>query len=745
MSKSETLILTGSTNDTMISPGGVGPRSLTKVLSLRISRPTVLLVISLVLNVSMVIPLRLIGSQMYGFFIIFYIWAAMYILLLYSLLYWHRHRGVPLLTTGLQLLFVILLACVVRLVFLGSDDYISLDPLWYVDFGKFMLRDMTPYFEFYFPYPPLFAYFILLISHIWLAVDAFRVLAILLDAGVILMLWSIGRRLIGEAQTSIVTFAYAMLPVSIIESGWNGHFEPLANLFLLLSVWAILQKRSVLAGSSLGLAGATKVYPILIFPVLVFTLSGLRERIKFLGSTLLVALATILPILLWMYGVENGGGSSGDGVPGTNIYVLFNAMTGAIVRLTPESILTAIVALCGLAAGTLVVARGSRAGPSAPAGLAYHWVCLALGGVLIGCGTLAGLYPFLPSSASVYWRYPVDIAIVRGITTISMGMVILLAAARNILNKATVISDTSFYILISAVFLLFGIMLRDVFYGWYLLWSLPLFLLVRDRRLALTTVVALLLLYPSYTYDNFASLGIEEPRAWSEEFNTVDGWSTRVLLSGQEIANSSVTGSITTDGRVGRLIFDASAVDNMTYLHDIEVEFSLPVTFQLGSMNEFAASISAEWDPTFGQYAHIELVCLGRYANGSLFKSTVIFRTSTFTNLTFVLWRYSFSVDLKTGQTATIEQILIIVYPMLPVISAYLVDSLYLTYDSIMTCPYLTTVPPLTILVVAVYLLLRSELYKTSDTLDIASVKSHSDQRVRSNICEGRSRTTTRQ
>ncbi len=691
-------------------------RLLSALVNIKSMGPSVTLGVLVTLNVLMAVILRLIGSQMYGFFITVYMWAGLYALFLYSMLRWQRLRGVPLINTQTRLALIVLLTCAIRLPFLWLEEYISLDPLWYTDFGKFMMRGSIPYFEFYFPYPPVFAYLILLIAHISLTVDAFRVLAITLDAGVLLLLWSIARRLSGESHASIVACAYALLPVSVIESGWNGHFEPLANLFLLISIWAMLQQRGVLAGTSLGLAAATKVYPVLLFPMILVSLYSLREKIKFIVSMSGAAIATGLPIVL-LYLSESGSSTGGESATRMNPSALINAMIGSLIRLTPETTLITILALSGIVAGAVIVARQPRERRSQQTYMTYQWVCMALGIVFIGCGLIAGVYPFLPPTRTVYWRYPGDIAIIRGVTTISLGIVILRRAAQRVISRARgEVACETLFMLIAALSLLFALLMRDVFYGWYLLWSLPLFLLVRDRRLVLTAVLTLMLLYPSYTYDNFATLNIEGTRIWSDEFETVDGWSTRVLFNGQERPNSSVLATITTDGEIGRLSFNTTAVTNMTQLDETAIEFSRPVTIQLNAQTEFVGRLSADWNPTFGPYAYIELRLLGLYDNGTLFNSTVIFRSGSFTNLTFVRWFYSFALDLNADRTGTVTRILILVYPQRPVMGAYLVDCIYITTSTNEIMPhYIVTIPSLIILTIIPYTLLKRELGGCTD------------------------------
>ena len=93
-------------------------------------------------------------------------------------------------------------------------------------------------------------------------------------------------------------FAYALLPISIIESGWNAHFEPLANLLMLISLLLFLRKKHPASGAALGLGAATKVYPGLLFPIFLFQIKGWRNRIEYTVAAIVSALLTIIPFTL---------------------------------------------------------------------------------------------------------------------------------------------------------------------------------------------------------------------------------------------------------------------------------------------------------------------------------------------------------------------------------------------------------------------------------------------------------------
>lgn len=154
-----------------------------------VKKVDILLAGSVLLNILMVIAMRLVGSAMYPFFILIYIWITVYAIFLSLILRRNRIVGEPLVRKGFSLALLVGLTVLIRLVFIGQTELISLDSVWYLDFGRYIQMDMMPYADFYFPYPPVFAYFIVVIFNLAPSIDSFRVLAALLDGAVLIVLF----------------------------------------------------------------------------------------------------------------------------------------------------------------------------------------------------------------------------------------------------------------------------------------------------------------------------------------------------------------------------------------------------------------------------------------------------------------------------------------------------------------------------------------------------------------------------
>ncbi|MFX1416886.1 MAG: hypothetical protein ACFFC0_08735, partial [Promethearchaeota archaeon] len=185
----------------------------------------------IVLNIFSAYVLRVVGGAMYPFFVVLSLWSALYILTLAYILSISKPKGLFLgiNSESVKSLFVLVaIAIVPRLAWIGSEVLISLDALWYIDFGKFMSWGDMPYADFYFPYPPVFGYFIYGTMILAPLVDSFRILALVFDALIVAILWHIARKGVVEDRLCLVPFAYALLPFSVVESGFSGHFEPIA-------------------------------------------------------------------------------------------------------------------------------------------------------------------------------------------------------------------------------------------------------------------------------------------------------------------------------------------------------------------------------------------------------------------------------------------------------------------------------------------------------------------------------------
>ncbi|MCK4568236.1 MAG: DUF2029 domain-containing protein, partial [Candidatus Thorarchaeota archaeon] len=531
---------------------------------------------------------------------------------------------------------------------------------------------------FYFPYPPVFAYFIYIITSIFQGVIGFRFFAIMMDIAVLISIWKLVHKEVGPKWASTAVMAYAFLPISIIESGWNGHFEPLVSFLLLLSLWSLINQKYSISGIFLGLSVATKIYPIVLFPIIFVYIKGWKDRFWFTFSAGLSVALTFIPILLLSW-TTNSGGTSGTS-QSDSTGSIFESLFGFLFTISLFSAIVTvgfaiILVFCVIQLVRLINSNNPEINQKI-----YQIVTVAIGVLIMFMGVISAIYPLLPISSQVHWRFPMDIGLVRGILTAGIGLLIVFNAHHDWTSGLKkYVSINSLFALVGATALLFIAMARQFFYGWYLLWSIPFFLLMRDKRLSYTIIICLLLIYPNYTHDNFTSLGFEETRHWQDEFVTVDGWSTEINIKGDFVNASQVSAHVDSDGTNGRFWFDTRNVTNDAYLNNISISYTKVVEINFDKSMEFVARIISSWDPTFGRYADLSFSFEGNDANSEPINGSIIPKVSVFTNLTYIIWRFAFTNIISPTHNGTLTILNLTIYPVQRVESSYQIDFFYTT------------------------------------------------------------------
>ncbi len=121
-------------------------------------------------------------------------------------------------------------------------------------------------------------------------VAAIKTLLALLDIATIFLLLGLTRNL-KRADSLIILYAWS--PLAVIEISGTGHIDGLAVFFLTAAAYLAISKRSFFAGGLGGLAGATKLYPIVALPAF----ANRRDWRLLTGAVLFGALA-YLPFLI---------------------------------------------------------------------------------------------------------------------------------------------------------------------------------------------------------------------------------------------------------------------------------------------------------------------------------------------------------------------------------------------------------------------------------------------------------------
>ncbi|MFX1601902.1 MAG: glycosyltransferase 87 family protein, partial [Promethearchaeota archaeon] len=469
----------------------------------QLSEPTSIPLLAVSLIAANMIPplvLRSVGGTMYHFFTTLSLWSAFYVATLAVLFRVQRAElSSPLSVNSKHTLGALTVVTLVpRMAWLGVGTLISLDALWYIDYGKFMAQGLMPYADFFFPYPPVFGYVIYAVYQAAPAVDSFRVLSIAFDLAIVMVLWTMSKFKAVSGPGVLLPLAYALLPFSIIESGFNGHFEPIANLFILLGIWCIIKGRDQASAILVGLGAATKTYAIFLIPILLLNIKEHRKKAKFVFLALLAMYLTFVPfsISVWLRGDFLLPGTA---MPGLSTGFL-DATLGFISRLGPtEFIAIIVVAFCIVLLMAVISARSVSLLESFRTALLYDILTAGFAAFLVIMILLTWIYPFLDPGIGVYWRYPTDIAFAKGASA-AAGTVLMmrLAWGRWRTSPGRHVSNFQLSMLAAFVLMLLLSMSRDVFYGWYLLWAIPPLFALRDRRLLYIALASMLFIYPSY-------------------------------------------------------------------------------------------------------------------------------------------------------------------------------------------------------------------------------------------------------
>lgn len=129
-----------------------------------------------------------------------------------------------------------------------------------------------------------------------------RVPSVLLDAATSILLFRLATRLgATEPRARLVALAFLFNPFSILVTSIWGTNDPIPIFFTVLAVFLLLRGRERdrdWAALALGAGVAVKVYPVLLLPVLLARLPGLRSKLRALGATALLPLASSAPFLV---------------------------------------------------------------------------------------------------------------------------------------------------------------------------------------------------------------------------------------------------------------------------------------------------------------------------------------------------------------------------------------------------------------------------------------------------------------
>ncbi len=132
-----------------------------------------------------------------------------------------------------------------------------------------------PLLNYWYEFPPLFPYLSIALMHLAgggslppFHIYAYGLVLVMLaaDLGTFVLLRGIARRLHAPEVVDQLMWVYALMPAPLILSPWT--FDSLTTFWMMLALWALLEKRDGLSAAAIGLGALTKLVPALLAPVI---------------------------------------------------------------------------------------------------------------------------------------------------------------------------------------------------------------------------------------------------------------------------------------------------------------------------------------------------------------------------------------------------------------------------------------------------------------------------------------------
>lgn len=127
----------------------------------------------------------------------------------------------------------------------------------------------------------------------WGSVVLMRLVLLLADVGSILLLLRLLHKM---ALPERHVLLYALNPLVIVELTGNLHFEALMIFFLLLAVYQLCYRRTVLSAVAFGMAVGAKLFPLMFLPF-VWRKIGWRKFLGYAAVVVAVVVLQFLPLL----------------------------------------------------------------------------------------------------------------------------------------------------------------------------------------------------------------------------------------------------------------------------------------------------------------------------------------------------------------------------------------------------------------------------------------------------------------
>jgi hypothetical protein len=177
----------------------------------------------------------------------------------------------------------------------------------YLPFAQWSDRGLYPFVNYWLEWPPLFAWLVVGVYRLSLLVPAwtdprlwfntFLGLSFLpFEVGNFILIYLLGQEMYDKGKALICALIYAGLFAPLyVWSGWN---DSLPVFFLLLGLYLVIKRKGVAAGAVIGVGFWVKVIPLLVLPVGLRVLEGLRRKLRFLIACTITVILIGLPFAL---------------------------------------------------------------------------------------------------------------------------------------------------------------------------------------------------------------------------------------------------------------------------------------------------------------------------------------------------------------------------------------------------------------------------------------------------------------
>jgi hypothetical protein len=369
-----------------------------------------------------------------------------------------------------------------RFLMLVTDQVLTNDIVSFVGRGQAYLHGAMPYTEgFSVNKPPAYLYLAAgMGASVGPTMVGTRAIMGLVDAVVALMVFWMGEERFSRPFGLMAGLLYAINPISAVAIGISGHYDPWVITFAMGGVWMLLRGRLAGASLLLGVGFALKLYPVVLLP---WVLLAERTWPRRLGLAALFALPMALswvPVLLqnpdalWFYLDYQGSWEPNGGIA----FGLATAM-GIDTASDAAGVLTRVVEWAFYALMAAMFLDWLRRRTDAPDAHLMDWFRV----VTLG---FAVLYGALLAGGAIEYQVDAGVGVEATAALVVVAYAALAATGLWWLWTRHLPGDQGFgpddrLVMLSALTVNLLLLGSAQYNPWYLLWLLPLVLLVRHR------------------------------------------------------------------------------------------------------------------------------------------------------------------------------------------------------------------------------------------------------------------------